>query len=158
MKLLIISLKVLWRWIVYSLVSILCLVIVLLYLRHVSLISFHYEFHHEDIYFLITAALLPFFRLFYNNWFISTNNTASYRKKALDTYHQEMARQQKNKKWSSNGTYVNPWEYTTPYTQDYDSSLNWVYDLAKSLFISLLFIGFAPIFFVLVIKRRWIKK
>ena len=157
MALIVRIIKIIFRLIGYSINSGICLLIILLYLGHLDILTLHYKFNFWDLYFFTTTILLPFFRLIYNSWFISTNNNPSYRGKALDTYHQEMSRQQKGQKWSSKGVYVNPWEYTTPYTQSYDSSLNWVYSLAKCLCMSILFIIFAPLFLIVAFVQK-IKK
>lgn len=158
MKRVIIIIRSVFRLLGYTITSGACLFIVLFYLEHLDISTLRYKFNFLDLYFFVTTAVLPFLRLYYNSWFISTENDSSYRGKALDTYHQEMAHQQKDKKWSSNGVYVNPWEYTTPYTQSYDSSLNWVYSIAKCLFMSILFILFAPVFLMVILFQRFRKK
>ncbi|MYY59089.1 hypothetical protein FYL18_08945 [Lactobacillus salivarius] len=102
------------------------------------------------MYFFITTAILPFFRLKHQSWFISDGEpVVSYKQKALDLHHQDLAQNHKDRKWTSNGVYTNPYEYTSVDTMSHDNMSEWLYSVAKSMIMSMLFIFLGPIFIFL---------
>lgn len=136
--------RLLLRFIHYSLISLICLAFILWYHTPTK-----FALTPLTSYFILMALILPFFRLKWPHYFSSgPDNFVSYRKKALDLYHQDKASHHPRGRWSTKGVSTNPYEFTNPYTQDYDASLNWGYHLAKPLLVSLLFILFAPLFFL----------
>lgn len=133
------------RFLHYSLISLLCLAFVIWYDTPTT-----FKVTPLTCYFILTACLLPFFRFKFPHYFSSDRSEqfVSYRKRALDLYHQDKATHHPRGRWSTKGVLTDPYEFTNPYTQDYDESLNWIYRLVKPLLLSLLFILFAPLFFL----------
>lgn len=138
-----------FRWSCYLLFGALALVALLMYLDALVFYpSFAYHFEFYQLYFVITLLLLPFFRLRHPRLFISDDQFVSLRQKALDQHHQDVASHYCGGRWDSSGVRVNPFEYTSPYTQSYDGATDLAYSLAKSFFMSLLFLLFAPLFYL----------
>ncbi|MDD1403563.1 hypothetical protein [Ligilactobacillus salivarius] len=110
----------------------------------------------QHMYFFITTAILPFFRLKHQSWFISDGEpVVSYKQKALDLHHQDIAQNHKDRKWTSNGVYTNPYEYMSVDTMSHDNMSEWLYSIAKSVIMSILFIFFGPIFIVIGIYVKY---
>ncbi len=128
--------------------GVLCLIGILLYLRDITIDPFKYTFRIYHMYFYVTLALLPIFRITHEKWFNSLGEYVSPRGRALQQHHDDIANQYKGGRWSTKGVRVNPYEYTTPYTMSYDSSLDWAYALVKKVCMSFLFIIVAPLFYV----------
>lgn len=149
------NIYVLFKLLGYFITGLLSFFAIMLYLQNLSLYPFRYHFEFYDIYFLITMLVLPFFRIAHPSWFKADDEQfVSYKQKALDLYHQDLAQNHKNRKWSSNSVSVNPWEYTTTTTQTYSNAAGWGYSLAKSLFVSTLFIIFAPLFYGISLLKK----
>lgn len=125
-----------------------CLVEILFYIGSITIDPLKYNFEIYHIYFYLTLILLPFFRISHRSWFVSADDYVSPRQKALEQHHEDIAKQHKGGRWSVSGVRVNPYEYTSPYTMSYDNSLNWVSSFVKSIFVSILFIIFAPLFYL----------
>ncbi|KRL06621.1 hypothetical protein [Liquorilactobacillus oeni] len=141
----------------FFLLGLFCLICILMYVGALKFFPFKYKFEYYQIYFFITLITLPFFRNLHNEWFKASDSDdqqKSYKQKALDMYHQDMSQHHKGGKWSTKGVNVNPYEYTSDYTMAYDDMFGWVYDLAKRIFISLIFIVFAPIFFIIIYIKK----
>jgi hypothetical protein len=144
MKKLILILKIVSSF----LLGALCAVGILPYLRDITIDPLKYTFKIYHVYFCITMLLLPIFRVTHEKWFNSSEEYVSPRGKALQQHHDDIANQYKGGRWSTKGVRVNPYEYTTPYTLSYDSSLDWIYTVAKKICLSLLFILAAPLFYL----------
>lgn len=130
-----------FRWLCYFLLGGIALGALLMYLDALVFYpSFAYHFEFYQLYFVITLLLLPFFRLRRPQLFISDDQFVSLRQKALDQHHQDIASHYRSGRWGSNGVRVDPFEYTSPYTQSYDGAAGLAYSLAKSFFMSLLFL------------------
>lgn len=148
-----------FRWLCYLLLGGIALGALLMYLDALVFYpSFAYHFEFYQLYFVITLLLLPFFRLRHPYLFISAEQFISLRQKALDQHHQDIASHHRGGRWGSNGVRVNPFEYTSPYTQSYDGATGLAYSLAKSFFMSLLFLLFAPLFYLGIFVHQKIKK
>ncbi|KRL39009.1 hypothetical protein [Liquorilactobacillus uvarum] len=148
--------RIFFKLVAFFIVGLIGFISILMYLGSLSFYPFKYKFEFYNIYFFITLILLPFFRITHMSWFKSSDDQfVTYKQRALDMHQQDIAQNHKNRKWSSNGVSVNPWEYTTTTTLTYGNSAGWGYSLAKSLFMSTVFIIFAPIFyFVSFLKSR----
>lgn len=131
--------------------GVLCTVSILLYLEDITVDPLNYTFKIYHIYFYLTMLLFPIFRVTHEKWFNTSEEYVSPRGKALQQHHDDIANQYKGGRWSTKGVRVNPYEYTTPYTMSYDSSLDWTYALVKKICMSFLFILAAPLFYVVEI-------
>lgn len=151
MKYLFLSLRLL----AYLLTGCLALLVILVYRRELDFTDLSYHFRLSQLYFGFNLLLLPWFRLLHPLVFISQpENFKSYKTRALDFYHQDLAAHSKRKKWSSDGVNVNPYEYLSPYTMSYDNALNWAYNLCKALLMSILFLLAGPCFWLYHYSKR----
>ncbi|WP_259609885.1 hypothetical protein [Lactiplantibacillus plantarum] len=143
----------------YFFVGAAALVVILFFTKKsFSLYPFKYDFMASDLYFFSTLLILPFFRLHYNAWFKSDNSQiVTYKQKALDIHHQDKSQHHRDRKWSTNGVSANPWEYTMSETATYGNAAGWGYSLFKSLVMSVLFVLFAPIFFIVLFFKHFSK-
>ncbi|WP_423479854.1 hypothetical protein [Ligilactobacillus salivarius] len=140
----------------YLLMGIICLTLIFIYKEDITFHPTKYTFEMQHMYFFITTAILPFFRLKHQSWFISDGEpVVSYKQKALDLHHQDLAQNHKDRKWTSNGVYTNPYEYTSVDTMSHDNMSEWLYSIAKSVIMSILFIFFGPIFIVIGIYVKY---
>ncbi|WP_230913618.1 hypothetical protein [Agrilactobacillus fermenti] len=140
------------KWFGYLVTGVLALMAILVYRYDLSFFPFQYQFRLYQLYLFATLMLLPFFRLQHPTWFVSkSDNFESPKKRALDLHHQDMAQHHTDRQWSSNGVSTNPWEYTTADTMTYDESINWAISIVKALFMSILFILAAPVFYLIAI-------
>lgn len=136
-------------WLRYFVMGGLALVAILMYLDALVFYpTFAYHFEFYQLYLALTLILLPFFRRKHPQLFSSNDQFVSLRQKALEQHHQDIALHHRGGRWSSSGVRVNPFEYTSPYTQSFDGSTGLAYGLAKSFFMSLLFLGLAPLFYL----------
>lgn len=136
--------------------GIICLTLIFIYKEDIIFHPTRYTFEMQHMYFFITTAILPFFRLKHQSWFISDGEpVVSYKQKALDLHHQDLAQNHKDRKWTSNGVYTNPYEYTSVDTMSHDNMSEWLYSIAKSVIMSILFIFFGPIFIVIGIYVKY---
>ena len=55
----------------YLLVGIICLTLIFIYKEDITFYPTKYTFEMQHMYFFITTAILPFFRLKHQSWFIS---------------------------------------------------------------------------------------
>lgn len=139
----------------YFIVGLLSLLIILFYRKDFSLYPWNYNFQLYDLYFGVNLFLLPAFRLTHPSWFKARNDQIiTYKQRALEAHHRDMAQSHTNRKWSVNGVSANPWEYTMSETSTYGNAAGWGYSLGKSLLISLLFIIFSPVFYIISQIKR----
>ena len=144
-----------WRWSCYWLTGTWALVIIFLYQGWLRLDPWQYVFTPVQLYLGVNWLLLPFFRYRHPGWFIAlADDFKSNKTQALENYHRDLAQHATHKKWSVNGTNLNPYEYTSPYTMAYDNSLAWTYSLAKALVVSVFFLVLSPVFYL----RGYLKK
>ena len=139
----------------YFIVGLLSLLIILFYRKGFSLYPWNYNFKLYDLYFGINLFLLPAFRLTHPSWFkTKSDQIITYKQRALEAHHRDIAQSHTNRKWTVNGVSANPWEYTMSETSTYGNVAGWGYNLLKNLFISLLFIIFSPAFYIIARKKR----
>jgi len=99
---------------------------------------------------LISWLLFPIMRRRFSKLYIKNDGSmSSYKTNALDAHHQDIQQNHKNRRWTSNGVTVNPWEYNFGNTQSTDDILNPLYIFCEHLFVSVLLIMFGP--FILII-------
>ncbi len=140
----------------YLLVGIICLTLIFIYKRILLFTRRSIHLKCNICIFFITTAILPFFRLKHQSWFISDGEpVVSYKQKALDLHHQDLAQNHKDRKWTSNGVSTNPYEYTSVDTMSHDNMSEWLYSVAKSVIMSILFIFFGPIFIAIGIYVKY---
>lgn len=150
--------KTLIKLLGYFTVGVLSLLIILFYRKGFSLYPWNYAFKLYDLYFGVNLFLLPAFRVIHSSWFKAKNDQIiTYKQRALEAHHRDMAQSHTNRKWSVNGVSANPWEYTMSETSTYGHAAGWAYNLVKSIFISLLFIIFSPIFYAVSFKKGYRK-
>lgn len=107
---------------------------------------YHFQWYH--LYLGGTLLCLPIFCLRHPQLFSTDDDFVSYRQKALDHYHQDKASHYRGGRWTTSNVHTDPFEYTSNYTQSYDSSIGVSYSFAKSLFMSAIFLLFAPLFYL----------
>lgn len=144
--------KIFWvcfHWLRYLLLGCIAFLAILMYIGDLGFYpGFTYHLAPYQIYFALTLLGLPFFRLKHPNLFISSEQFVSLRQKALDQHHQDVASHYRGGRWGSSGVRVNPFEYTSPYTQSFDGATGLAYNFAKSFLMTLLFLFFAPLFYL----------
>ncbi|WAD03131.1 hypothetical protein ORR04_13450 (plasmid) [Levilactobacillus brevis] len=153
-------LKKIFKILGYFCVGVVALIIILFFTKKgFSLYPFKYDFMASDLYFFTTLLILPFFRIHHNSWFKSDNSQiVTYKQKALDIHHQDRSQHHRGRRWSANGVSANPWEYTMSETATYGNAAGWGYSLFKSLVMSVLFVLFAPVFFIVLFFKCFSKR
>jgi len=69
----------------------------------------------------------------------------TYKHRALTLHHQDKGNSHVNRRWTTKGEVVNPWEYTTGDTQSTDEILNPILIFAEHLWATFLLILFGPL-------------
>ena len=135
------------------------LICIFFYQESILVNPIKYKFHWYHVYLYINLIILPFFRLRNNYLFIFTNDMIeSPKKRAMDLYHQDMNNHHGNRKWSTKGTGINPYEYTSNYTLSYNEPPSLLVNFVKSFFMSLIFIVLSPIIYIYSVKYLKNKK
>ncbi|MCL0312522.1 hypothetical protein M2S00_05305 [Apilactobacillus sp. TMW 2.2459] len=149
------KIRIIFKLIIYMLVSYMCLVMILMYLGRLQIKPLKYNFQIIDLYFIFNAGFWAVMKCFDAKLIkLKKKRIITYKERALKMNQMDKNNNASSGKWSTRGMNYNPWAYNSSSTVTYSNVSGCGYNIFISILLNILFILLSPIFLIgLLIKK-----